>query len=140
MSGDKGGADEADVLNGRKWVRIMCDSAASGIWDIEGCACHPASLPVSGNVRAMLAGWQAWYEHDDFMEPNPFYDREAHAAFGRFIARMVKRELPDWTVIYYDETAPRNGGQAQVWRPGQPRDHFEYEITAEMAGFGHKGA
>jgi hypothetical protein len=38
---------------------------------------------------------------------------------------MIKRELPDWTIICHDES--RSGG----WQPGQPRGAFEYEITLD---------
>lgn len=53
----------------------------------------------------------------------------ARAALGLFVARLVKRELPDWTVIYFDETAPRGD-----WRPRMPRDHFEYEVILNPDG------
>jgi hypothetical protein len=77
----------------------------------------------------MIRGWQAWYEHNDASAMTRWVDNAAHAAFGLFIARSVKRALPDWTVIYLDESKPRND-----WQLGQPRDHFEYEIILNADG------
>lgn len=118
--------DKDDILNSEKWVRVMCDFCADGIWDKKGRACHPSDLPVSAEIKTMLAGWQAWYEHNDHSKTTRWFDVDAHANFGHFIARLVKQELPDWTVIYHDEAAP-----SLDWSPGMPRDHFEYEINIE---------
>jgi hypothetical protein len=37
-----------------RWVRIMCDTSASGVWDSEGLACDPEALPVTEDLRARL--------------------------------------------------------------------------------------
>ena len=110
-----------------RWVLIMCDYTAEGVWDRRGRACAVDDLPVADNIRAMIRGWQEWYEYSDLRPETCWFDLEAHAAFGLFIAKLVKQSLPDWTVVYFDESKPTNN-----WQPGEPRDHFEYEITAAM--------
>lgn len=117
------------TLKRDKWVRIMCDYSADGVWDSRGAACDAADLPVSSGTLAMIRGWQAWYEHAASSDMSHLFDDAGHAAFGLFVARCVKRELPDWTVIYLDDSKPRNG-----WQPGEPRDHFEYEIILTPDG------
>ncbi len=114
--------EDEGVLNRTKWVRIMCDFSANGIWDKQGYSCHFDELPVSADVKSMIAGWQEWYEHSEHSEMSHWFDAGAHAAFGLFIARLVKRQLPDWTVIYFDEAAYLDR------LPGTQRDQFEYEI------------
>jgi hypothetical protein len=55
-----------------------------------------------------------------------FWDIEAFSKMGLCIARKIKTELPDWTVIYYDES------KAQALRDplvNIPRGSFEYEVT-----------
>jgi len=117
------------TLKRDRWVRIMCDYSAEGVWDRHGAACRAADLPVSAETLAMLHGWQAWYEHAAGSPMTPVFDDVAHAALGLFVARCVKRELPDWTVVYFDDAKPRDG-----WEPGMPRDHFEYEIVLAPDG------
>jgi len=114
-----------DILNREKWVRIMCDFSADGVWDKEGRACSADELPIPTHVKTMIGGWQAWYEHSDHSDMTPWFDASAHAAFGLFIARLVKRSLPDWTVIYFDEAE---------YRPGKARTAFEYEILLNPNG------
>lgn len=122
-------AEHQNSLETEKWVRIMCDYAADGVWNRKGQACAADDLPVEANVLTMIRGWQAWYEYNDPAARNPPMDEMAHAAFGLFIARLVKRALPDWTVVYFD-----HGKDTKGWRPGHPRDHFEYEIILHTDG------
>ena len=52
-----------------------------------------------------------------------------HTVFARNgleIACDLKRALPDWTVVYFDESK-------LTGNKDQPRAEFEYEITAEFA-------
>jgi hypothetical protein len=122
--------DEAPLRRDR-WVRIMCDYAADGVWDKEGLPAFAEDLPVSPSLRAMLKAWQDWYEHCDLNEPDPeVFDLAAHSVMGLCVARLVKRALPDWTVIYYDEC--RAGHMRLAGRDG-PRSEFEYEILLAPA-------
>lgn len=74
-------------------------------------------------MRARLREWQAWY---DRQEPDrPEVDRtwlHDFAEEGRRIARAIKAELPEWTVVCFDEEA------AHGRPPDAPPGTFEYEI------------
>ena len=113
-----------------RWVRIMADTCAEGVWDRDGANRCVDQLPVSPDLQGRILAWQDWYDRCDDEEDPGYadFDRAAFAAEGLAIAKAVKTGLPDWTVIYFDEAKPTLG-----WKPGQPRDHFEYEITPEMA-------
>lgn len=112
-----------------RWVRIMCDFAADGVWDKDGLSRCADELPLHFTILDMIRGWQEWYEFSDRADSGyPPFDLEAHSAFGLFIARMVKRALPDWTVVYYDEHKA-----ASLGREG-PRRQWEYEILIEADG------
>lgn len=116
-------SDDAPPFAGR-WVRIMCDYSAEGVWDRQGRAVRAEDLPVPSDIHRMLLGWQEWYEAADPSVAGRLpFDTAAHAAFGLFIARKVKRALPDWTVIYFDASKV-----ARDNRRDQPRHHYEYEI------------
>jgi hypothetical protein len=104
-----------------KWVRIMADWSADGVWDSEGCGCSADSLPISDNLRQRLRDWQAMYDATEGDPGLPQWpngpDKFAHV--GLAIAKAVKRELPDWTVIFHDE--------AEAGRSDR-RERYEYEI------------
>lgn len=110
-----------------RWVRVMCDFSAEGVWHRNGAAGSLDGLPLSEGLRTMILGWQAWYELSDMSDAASaeLFDVAAHAAFGLCIARMIKRELPAWTIGYHDESRSGAG------QPGQRRDAFEYEITLD---------
>ncbi len=108
-----------------RWVRVMADYAADGVWDSEGYAHTPDDLPLSDGLRADIRAWAAWYDRDceDGMpDPKPF-PLDDFAAQGLALARRVKAALPDWTVIYHDEE------KAARVRWEHHRAAFEYEIT-----------
>lgn len=114
-----------------KWVRVMCDYCAEGIWDRQGASRSIDSFPAPEELKRRIMTWQAHYELRDIHEMPPVeLDWEAFAAEGLLIAREIKRALPDWTVIYHDESVPVGEG----WKPGMPRDHFEYEIILNPDG------
>lgn len=112
--------DDRDI-DEAKWVRIMCDYCADPVWVPNGAGTSLDSLPVSEGLRGDLERWSAWYDrHDDFGGPK--LDVPAFAAEGRTLAGRVKAELPDWTVIYFDEEALAGK------KLDAPRSTFEYEI------------
>lgn len=118
---------EADnTLVQHKWVRVMCDYEADGVWDKEGCGVSADDLPVSAATRAQLRAWQHDYSMrcDDHHDPAVrVFDNAAHAAAGLPIAQAIKRELPDWTVIYFDWRNIRRPYSGE-----QDRSEFEYEL------------
>ena len=113
-----------DLLNIHRWVRIMCDSLAEGVWDIEGRGCTVEALPVPEPLRQQILTWQDDFDAlEDLIFEGETVDWSQFAQTGLEIAREVKKALPDWTVIYHDQI------KAQAQR-GQPlcRDEFEYEV------------
>ena len=54
------------------------------------------------------------------------FDDPHFSAEGHLIAQEIKRELPDWTVIYRDEAAywAREKKKPKIW----DRSFYEYEI------------
>ena len=111
-----------DGIQADKWVRIMCDYSADGVWRKDGAGTSAEELPISSALLARLRAWQETYERLDPVFPEGRDLTAEIAAFsedGRQIARAVKWELPDWTIVYFDEE--RSGSHI-------PREVFEYEI------------
>jgi hypothetical protein len=79
----------------RQLVHLMADYGSTGVWDHDRAPLDPAGLPLSTKLQARLARWTARGE----------IDLNAFAAAGRAIARAVKAELPDWSIVYFDEAA-----------------------------------
>lgn len=121
---------EPATLSGHRWVRVMCDYCAGGVWNRNGAAVSPEQMPITPELALRIYRWQAWYE--DLMRPEAPGPDKAHlerfSREGREIAIEVKRQLPGWTVVYFDEAR-----LASV-SPGAegPRGWFEYEITDAM--------
>ncbi len=112
-------------------VRIVADYCSRGYRILEGGARTLGALPVSA---ALLARIQVW--NDDFetnCHPAAYedisgirFDFVAFAREGLEIARAVKRELPGWTVTYWDESLDWYlAREPRTYRPAQA----EYEIT-----------
>lgn len=105
-----------------KWVRIMCDYAADPVWGPDGAMNDLDDLPVTAELKAALWAWEEEYDVHSPGEDEPPLDRADFSNRGRDLAREVKRQLPDWTVVYFDEEASAN-------RPDDaPRSLFEYPI------------
>ena len=61
-------------------------------------------LPVSEPLKNRIEDWHRRYNFDDHRPPadrDPF-DAESYAIEGLTIARDLKRELPHWTINYWD--------------------------------------
>jgi hypothetical protein len=112
-----------------KWVRVMCDYEAEGLWEMMGAAACLDDLPVSDELKRRLVAWQDWFERDcqNYLPPSQRtarFDVPAFSKEGLSIAQSIKSELPDWNVIYFDEE------KARQRRIGDPRSTFEYPITS----------
>lgn len=107
--------DLPNSLVANRYVRILCDYGCEGVWNIRGEACDINDLPVKSDLAAMILAWQTWFEHSEpgLKSPIPF-DNGAHAAFGLFLARRVKEELPDWTVVYFDAARSRHDSEYEI--------------------------
>jgi hypothetical protein len=80
-------------------LHLMADYGSAGVCDHDGNPLDPSKLPLSDKLRARLARWCARFEKSFETE----IDLDAFAPEGRAIARAVKAELPDWSIIYFDE-------------------------------------
>lgn len=107
-----------------KWVRVMADYDADGIWRKDGCMMSIDDLPVSRQIAWNLGCWQAVHDRYDHEGPMDKKTLAWFAESGRQIAKRIKQELPDWTVIYFDSQ------RFDIERDNQPRAEFEYEIVA----------
>jgi hypothetical protein len=80
-------------------LHLMADYGAAGVWDHDGVPLDPERLPLSPKLRARLARWRNRFQKSFESE----IDLDAFAAEGRSIARAVNAELPDWSIVYFDE-------------------------------------
>jgi hypothetical protein len=88
-------------IRSRRHLNFMADYRAAGVWGHDGAPLDPARLPLSPHMRSRLARWSARFQRSFETE----IDLDAFAAEGRAIARAVKAELPDWSIVYFDEAA-----------------------------------
>lgn len=117
-----------------RWVKVMADYSSSGLWNSNGANADVDFVPMSAALRARLDAWCLWYEkNEDYLgTPDSDFDYVSFCAEGLAVAKAIKAELPDWTVVYFDESkmpgiAPgteRAGGRAV------PREEYEYEVTS----------
>jgi hypothetical protein len=100
-----------------KWVRIMSDYCADGIWSKDGGGEDIDSLPVSVKLKNDLLSWQMEYDfnYDSMLD----IEISEFSIKGLKIAKRVKEELPDWVVIYFD-----------IYKSllYDPRSYYQYEI------------
>jgi len=117
-------------------VRIVADYCSKGYQILECDPVHArGELAVSEGLKTRISAWNDLY--DARCDPKAYedvsgmhFDFVAFAAEGAAIARAVKRELPGWTVTYWDE--------ALDWYLSRdPRSYdpsrAEYEITRKDA-------
>lgn len=116
-------------------VRILADYDSPGFQLIDDAARALGDLPVSDALRRRLAAWVARFERE--CRPLAYedvsgasFDFVAFAAEGQAIARAVKRELPGWTVRYWDDSLDWYLGRDPR---GYDRRRAEYEITLKEA-------
>jgi hypothetical protein len=121
-SGGAGHHCRVAYMTEAKWVRIMCDYSADPLWGPDGAMNYLEDLPVTPDLRQRLFDWEKIYDMQDIGAETPSYDVAEFSRTGLELAREVKRQLPDWTIIYFDEEA--FSGKL----PNAPREVFEYEI------------
>ena len=79
-------------------------------------------LPSCRSARNCARGWRAGAARFQKSFETEI-DLDAFAAEGRAIARAVKAELPDWSIVYFDEAAA-----ARAELPGRAAPTYEVEI------------
>lgn len=101
-----------------KWVRVMADHSSDGFWQRDGVMMSDTDLPISAALLERHRAWCVWFDNQD-----ESFDVAGFSAEGLALAKAIKIELPDWTVLYFDES------KIDLKRD-QPREEFEYEINA----------
>lgn len=113
-------------------VRIVADYGSCGYQLADPAAQAYGTLPVGEGLLSRLTAWNDAYESCD---PEAYedlsggrFDFVAFAADGLKIAQAVKRALPDWTVLYWDEAL-------DWYLSREPRSYVsgrcEYEIVLD---------
>lgn len=111
----------------RHWLRVMPDYSSTGLWNSRGYNIEVDSIPISAAIVKRLAAWCDWFEegwktlHDEV----DTFDSAGFSLEGREIAKAIKRELPSWTIVYFDEEKSIDA----VAR--KDRSLYEYEITLD---------
>lgn len=116
-----------------RYIRVMPDYCSNGIWHRDGMHAEADELPVSKELLERLARWSDWYNiNDDFLLAAERKNKLSWAEFdkeGLSIAYAIKRELPDWTVVWFDErklmTLIRCGHR------NVPRSSYQFEILLD---------
>ncbi len=106
-----------------KWVRILADFCADPVWEKGGGNADLADLPVSTELSILLDAWAVRYSR---FADKPDFNIQEHSDRGLALARQVKEELPEWTVIYLDEARAMEVSHEHI---EERRSYYEYEIT-----------
>ena len=130
-----GDYDEENQLVADRWVRVLADYSCEGVWQKDGIPADIDELPVSDELRKQFLAWQEEYNRlwdiyleDEEYRPEPFPGWNAFSAWGLELAKAVKVQLLDWTVIYYDEEKSWESSYDDTGKR-KPRSYIEYEIT-----------
>lgn len=94
-------------LADEKWARIAAEYGDTCVWYRDGVGTSTEELPINPGLIAALDGWCAWYGCDcedsippHARDPSLRFDAKAHREVGLILARAVKAQLPDWTIIF----------------------------------------
>lgn len=114
---------ESSLIRDR-WVRVFCDYSADPVWAKGGGNCELEDLPVTPELAARMRAWSNHYERMPLSGGVlDWSEGRAHGAEGLAIAREVKRQLPDWTVVYLDEAALERG-----WMHGKTKSRRQKKV------------
>ena len=91
-----------------KYLKVMADYSSSGLWRRDGVNVYEHAYGLSSNTLLTLAEWCNWYESNDSYlgeldRKDPPFDLKSFSERGLEVARMIKEELPDWEIVYFDE-------------------------------------
>lgn len=118
-------------------VKIVAEEGGLGFWLADAEARALGELPVDRALLDRLFAWNAAFSEgcDAAALADPSggrFDVVRFANEGFRLAKAVKRALPGWTVLYWDEAL-----DWCYWTGREPRRYdrgrIEYEITAAIA-------
>lgn len=112
-----------------KWLKVMADYSSCGLWEQEGCEATLDEIPLTYFTKTRLSHWCGMFElNDDYMPEKerrkPEFPLEFFAMWGEILARQIKKELPDWTIIYFNDFKSHGVSHTEDYR-----SIYEYEIT-----------
>lgn len=92
------------------YVRVMADYCSTGLWNENGENVDVDDYALSTSTIKALKEWCHLYEHNDDWKPFidrkiPAFDIKSFSEKGLEIAKMVKLDLPQFKVVYFDEYA-----------------------------------
>ena len=91
-----------------KYLRVMADYSSTGLWNKDGINVEVDGLGLSDTTLHNLREWTGWYENNDDYLPeehrsDPRFDLRGFSARGLEVAKLIKSELQDWKIVYFDE-------------------------------------
>jgi hypothetical protein len=86
----------------KKYVCLMADFCSSGVWNEDGVSMCISEVPMHFWLKQMIDDWQAWYDRE---AGSTDFDVTTFSKHGYALAVKLKQNLPDWTVVYFDEAA-----------------------------------
>jgi hypothetical protein len=94
----------------KKYLKVMADYSSTGLWDKDGFNVEVENYNLSQETLDALKAWTNLYEiNDDYLchedRKLPLFDLEEFSKQGLIIAKAIKRELPDFEIVYFDEFA-----------------------------------
>lgn len=105
----------------------MAHSGTDGLWQRNGRALARNALPISNKLRKRHIKWCQKYEM--CTDNLTGFDFVKFSREGYEIACAIKTELPEWTVIYFDEASAISAFLTDL--PDPPRGFYEFEIHEE---------
>ena len=96
-----------------RYVCVMADYSATGIWRKSGAMASLRSLPVDAETIFQLGQWQFW--HDNRHSDNDILNLDHFVQFGWGLVWAIKHQLPDWTVVYWDEKHRQRLIAVRLW-------------------------
>ena len=89
-----------------KYIRLMADFCSDAVWDENGASVDINSLPIHHWLKNMIDDWQAWYDREGFDDN---FDLDLFGKHGFALAVKLKQNLPDWTIMYFNESKIQEG-------------------------------
>lgn len=84
----------------RRCIKLMAEYTSSGVWNKFGVNQDLDSYLLSTGLKRRIEHWCGWYES---AWDNDAFPLEQFNETGKKIAIDIKKELPSWEVLYYNE-------------------------------------
>lgn len=114
-----------------KYLKVMADYSSTGLWNEEGLNVEVENYPLSQETVRALKIWTRLYErNDNYLDSAdrklPMFDLKTFSKQGFKVALMIKNDLPDYQIEYFDEYMFENMDEySRVPAACRP---FEYQV------------